>query len=107
MTLHIFLMLFIMASVVFFLRFFPFIVFSGGRKVPPIIEYFGQTVTAAAIAMLVVYSFYGSLDFPHDDFSRLLPGAAASILTVLLQYLFKNPLVSIIAGTALFMFLIH
>ena len=104
MTLHIFLMLFIMAAVVIFLRFFPFIVFSGGRKVPPIVEYLGTTVTAAAIAMLVIYSFYGSLEYSLEGFSRFLPAAAASILTVILQYFFKNPLVSIIAGTALFMY---
>ena len=82
MTLHIFLMLIIMASVVIFLRFFPFIVFSGGRKVPPIVEYLGTTVTAAAIAMLVIYSFYGSLEYSLEGFSRFLPAAAASILTV-------------------------
>ena len=107
MTLHIFFMLFIMAAVVIFLRFFPFIVFSGGRKVPPVVEYLGRTVTAAAIAMLVVYSFYSSLEFPVEKFARLLPGAAAGLLTIVLQYFFRNPLVSIIAGTALFMILIR
>lgn len=107
MTLHIFLMLFIMASVVIFLRFFPFIVFSGGRKVPQMVEYLGRAVTAAAIAMLVVYSFYGSLEIPSSQMTRFLPGVYAGILTCFLQYFFKNPLLSIVAGTALFMVLIR
>ncbi len=107
MTLHIFLMLLLMASIVLFLRFLPFMIFAGGRKVPEIVEYLGKTVTAAAIAMLVVYSFYGSLEFSTEGFSRFLPAAAASLLTVILQYFVKNPLFSIIAGTALFMVLIR
>lgn len=107
MTIHIFLMIFIMAAVVIFLRFFPFIVFSGGRKIPEIVEYLGKTVTAAAISMLVVYSFYGSLEFSAEGFTRFLPAVCASFLTVLLQYFIRNPLVSIIAGTALYMYLIR
>lgn len=107
MTIHIFLMIFLMAAVVIFLRFFPFIVFSGGRKVPEIVEYLGKTVTAAAISMLVVYSFYGSLEFSAEGFTRFLPAVGASFLTVLLQYFIRNPLVSIIAGTALYMYLIR
>ena len=107
MTIHIFLMIFLMAAVVIFLRFFPFIVFSGGRKVPEIVEYLGKTVTAAAISMLVVYSFYGSLEFSAEGFTCFLPAVCASFLTVLLQYFIRNPLVSIIAGTALYMYLIR
>ena len=103
MTLHIFLMLFIMAAVVIFLRFFPFIVFSGGRKVPPIVEYLGTTVTAAAIAMLVVYSLYGNLNYPTCGVKNLLPGLLASAVTVILHCFLKNPLISIIAGTACYM----
>ena len=38
--------------------------------------------------------------------NRLLPALAASALTVILHWFIKNPLVSIISGTALFMLLI-
>ncbi|MBO4303866.1 MAG: AzlD domain-containing protein [Lentisphaeria bacterium] len=107
MTAHIFFMLLIMAFAVILLRLFPFLLFSGGRKIPSWMEYLGETVTAAAIAMLVVYSFYGNLEFSSDGWARFLPGTAAGALTVLLQYFIRNPLLSIVAGTFLYMFLIR
>lgn len=108
MSLHRLLMILIMAAVVILLRAFPFIVFGGGnRKVPRILVTLGQVMTAAAIAMLVVYSYAGLCDFGNPDFGRLLAGIPAAILTVILQFTIRNPLVSICAGTALYMCILH
>jgi len=106
MTFHQYLLIAIMAAVVIFLRSVPFLLFSGKRKVPAVLLYLGKVLTAAAIAMLVVYSLYGNLNYPVYGSKNLLPGLAASALTVILHWLLKNPLVSIIAGTACYMFLI-
>ena len=106
-TLYIIIMAAVTFAVTVGLRAFPFLLFGGGKKCPAVITYIGKVLSPAAIAMLVIYSFYGSLEYSLEGFSRFLPAAAASILTVILQYFFKNPLVSIIAGTALFMYLIR
>lgn len=106
MTLHQYLMLAVMAAVVIILRAVPFVLFSGKKKVPAVLLYLGNVLTAAAIAMLVVYSMYGNLEYTTLKTARLLPALAAGTLTVLLHWFIKNPLVSIISGTALFMLLI-
>ncbi len=106
MNLHSLLMIAVMAAVVIALRSFPFVVFSTGAKVPRWLLYLGGVLTAAAIAMLVVYSFYGGLDYPNCGLKRLGPALAAGALTVVLHWVLKNPLVSIVSGTALFMLLI-
>ena len=80
--------------------------FSGKRKVPPSLLYLGKVLTAAAIAMLVVYSLYGNLNYPQVGVKNLPAGLLASAVTVILHWFFKNPLISIIAGTACYMFLI-
>ncbi len=95
-----------MAVVVIVLRSLPFCFFSGRQKVPPVLLYLGKVLTAAAIAMLVVYSMYGNLNYPATGIKNLLPALGAGSLTVLLHWFFKNPLLSIIAGTICFMLLI-
>lgn len=107
-TLHQFLMIVVMAAVVVLLRALPFIIF-GGRtnKVPPLLEYLGQVMTAAAIAMLVVYSFAGICDFQNPQFIRYLPALPAVAVTVGMQCWLRNPLVSICAGTGCYMVLLQ
>lgn len=106
MSNHQYIMIAVMAVVVIALRSVPFVLFSGKRKVPASLLYLGKVLTAAAIAMLVVYSLYGNLNYPTCGAKNLLPGLLASALTVILQWFLKNPLISIIAGTACYMFLI-
>ena len=106
MNLHQYSLIAVMAVVVILLRSMPFVFFAGKRKVPPSLLYLGKVLTAAAIAMLVVYSLYGNLNYPTCGTKNLLPGLAASALTVILHWFLKNPLISIIAGTACYMILI-
>ena len=106
MNTHQWLMIAVMAAVVIFLRAFPFILLSGTRRPPELLFYLGKVLTAAAIAMLVVYSMFGVLNYNISGWQRLPVGLLAGAVTALLQFFFKNPLISIIAGTASYMFLI-
>lgn len=82
------------------LRALPFVLF--GRKnaeVPSFIGKMEKFISPVVIAGLVVYSYSGLL---WQDWYPYAAGA----LTVALQLAFRNPLLSIIAGTALYMFTI-
>ena len=102
MNTHQWLMIAVMAAVVIFLRAFPFILLSGTRRPPELLFYLGKVLTAAAIAMLVVYSMFGVLNYNISGWQRLPVGLLAGAVTALLQFFFKNPLISIIAGTAVY-----
>ena len=88
----------------FLLRALPFILF-GGRKEPPgAVKYVGRVLAPAAIAMLVVYCYAGeSAKDSAASFAPYVAGAA----TVVLQLWRRNPLVSILVGTAVYMALVH
>ena len=92
----------------YLLRALPFILFGGGKEPPAAVKYVGRVLSPAAIAMLTVYCYAG-------DTNSSVPGATllaaapylAGALTVALQLWRRNPLVSIAAGTALYMLLVH
>lgn len=107
MTLHRILMLVVMSIVVILLRALPFLLFRK-RKVSPLFLYLGKVLSAAAIAMLIVYSLYGVGCCYHTKFfTDLLRLGAASAAVVVLQILVRNPLLSIIVGTVIYMFLVQ
>ena len=88
------------------LRAFPFIMFSGNRPVPPLIRYIGKELAPAAIAMLVIYCYCSS--YRNTSFSAGgcgIPEGIASIAVILLQIWKRNPLLSIITGTIIYMVL--
>ena len=83
------------------LRALPFLLFSGrNRELPPWVDRLGKVVSPVIIGCLIVYSYSGSAwrtPWPY------LAGA----VTVALQVWRKNPLMSIVAGTVVYMFLIN
>jgi len=91
-----------------FLRGFPFLVFSRGGKVPPAVAYLGRVISAGAIAMLIVYCLgitaEGSCSGAVRSTAELL---ISSAVVVGLQWKWKNPLLSILLGTVLYMVLIR
>ena len=92
------------ASIVTMLiRFFPFAVF-GGDKRPAVIDYLADVLPYAIMGMLVVYCLknVSLIVAPHG-----LPELIACVLVVLLHLWKRNTLLSIIAGTAAYMFLIQ
>lgn len=82
-------------------RFLPFIVF---REQNALMNYLSKLLPAAAMAMLVVYSFKDVNIFTG---SHGLPEFIAGILTILLQIFVKNVLVSMAAGTVCYMYLVQ
>ena len=91
----------------FLLRAAPFLLFGRDKEPPAVVRYLGRVLAPAVIAMLVVYCFVG---YVKDGClsSPLYGGAelAAAIVTVGLHLWRRNPLLSIAAGTALYMALV-
>lgn len=90
------------------LRALPFVLFSGKRReLPKWVEPLGSVLSPIIIAALVVYSF-ATLKLGPEKTSALKTAwpYLAGIVTVALQLWRKNPLVSIVAGTVLYMCLI-
>ena len=85
----------------FALRALPFLFFGARRgPLPKWVERFGAFVSPVIIAGLIVYSFAGV------EWRTSSPYVAAAI-TVGLQVWRRNPLLSIVAGTAAYMVLVR
>lgn len=88
-------------AVNFGLRALPFLLFAGrDRGLPPSVERIAALASPVIIACLVVYSYVG-LEW------RTLAPYAAGALVVVLQLAKRNPLLSIIAGTIVYMFMVR
>ena len=86
------------------LRFIPFLLFSRKEAPPRFISWLGEQLPQAVMAMLVIYclkdvSFTGVLHY--------LPDLIAVACVVGLQIWKRSVILSIIAGTAVYMILIH
>ena len=90
----------VMAVVTMLLRFLPFIVFR--KNTPPYIAYLGRVLPPAIIGMLVIYCLK-DVNCTAAPFG--LPEFIASVCVVGLQVWRRNSLLSILAGTILYMFL--
>lgn len=96
------------AGVTVLLRAFPFLLFGSGKKTPGGIVYLGKVLSPAAIAMLVVYCFGCYFrDRPPMEFGYGAAELIAAAAVVGLQLWKKNPLCSILAGTAVYMILVQ
>ena len=94
----------VMFAVTYALRGTVFAVFGGSRTPPKLILYIGRVIGPAVIASLVVYCFRNTnpLIWPYG-----LPEAAATLVCILLHLWKRNPLVSIVAGPAVYMLLLN
>lgn len=85
-------------------RFLPFIIFRKSNKSNSFITYLGKVLPYAAIGMLVVYCLKNvNITVP----SYGIPEAIAILCIVVLHYWKENTLLSIGAGTAIYMILIR
>lgn len=90
--------------ITFSLRALPFIAFRGGRKMPPFLETLGKTLPPAIMAVLVVYC----LKQVVTDFGTYgIPQLAATVVVVASYKWKHNTFLSIGAGTACNMLLLH
>ena len=85
-------------------RFLPFLIFKEGRKTPGFVQYIGKYLPSAVFGMLVVYCLKNVSFFAG---SHGIPEIAASAVVVGLHVWKRNTLLSIAAGTVLYMFLIQ
>ena len=99
-----FLIILAVAGTTFATRVVPFLVFPKGKEIPRVVQYLGKVLTPAVIGMLVVYCLKATpvLESPYG-----LPEALAVIVTAGLHVWKRNNLLSIGAGTILYMFLIQ
>ena len=87
------------------LRAFPFIAFGRQKETLPLIRYLGSVISPAAIAMLTIYCLCS-----HWQSAKVLGGSAeiiAGAIVVALQIWKRNPLLSILAGTIVYMILVQ
>lgn len=94
----------IIALVTASIRFLPFVVFGGGRKVPKIVEKLGKLLPYAIMGMLVVYCLK---NVSFASMSGYVPSLIACAVVGLLHVWKRNTLISIIAGTICYMILVQ
>lgn len=92
----------IIALVTAAIRFLPFIVFK--NKTPKIIEYLGKVLPYALIGMLVVYCLK---DVSFLSGYHGIPEAIACLTVFVLHKIKHNTLLSVLAGTAVYMVSLH
>ncbi len=92
------------ALITFMTRSLPFAVFSGRKDLPEIITYLGNYLPGCIMMIIIVYCIRG---ISFSSLSGFMP-EAISILTVILIHLWKRKdLLSIAAGTFVYMFLVQ
>ena len=82
----------------------PFLLFPQGRKMPRYVEYLGGTLPYATMGLLVVYCLK-EVDFLQAPFG--IPELLSCAAVALLHVLKRNSLLSIGAGTVLYMVLVQ
>lgn len=93
-----------MAAGTLITRFLPFLLFPQGKEMPRYVEYLGHTLPYATMGLLVVYCLKGVNVF---SWPFGLPEFIASAAVAVLHVWKKNSLLSIGAGTVLYMVLIQ
>lgn len=97
-------MIAVAAVCTFATRLAPFLLFNGKKPIPPLIRYLGEALPPAVIALLVVYCLK---NVQWLTGSRGLPELLCIAVTALLHLWKRNNLLSIGAGTVLYMVLVQ
>lgn len=103
-NLHTWLVVAVISLVTIMLRFLPFLIFTGNRKTPKIIEKLGKTLPYAIMGMLVVYCLK---EISFSEVSGFLPQIIACAVVGVLYILKRNTLLSIVCGTICYMVLVQ
>lgn len=102
--LHAALVIAICAGVTLLTRALPFLFFGGKRGIPRLVTALGRTLPSAIMAALVVYCLKG---VPFGSFEEGAKQLIAASAVVALHLWKRSTLLSIGAGTALYMILIR
>lgn len=102
--LHSVIIIAVVAIVTMLLRFLPFVVFGRNKKTPAYITYISSVLPYAIMGMLVVYCMkdVSITEAPHG-----LPELISGAVVVGLHHWKGNTLLSIVAGTVVYMLLIQ
>ena len=84
-------------------RFLPFLCFRPDRPTPPLVRYLGRWLGPAVFGLLVGYCFRGAI----ATGDRALPMLLGAAVTAALQLWRRDMMLSMAAGTALYMALIR
>ena len=85
-------------------RFLPFLIFKSDSKTPKFIEYLGKALPSAVFAMLIIYCLK---DVNIFVVKNVVPEMIGVGVTVIVHLLKKNFLLSMLCGTAIYMFLVQ
>ena len=85
-------------------RFLPFLVFRPGKDLPPYIRYLGKALPAAVFALLIVYCLK-NVNWTSGNYGA--PELLAIAATVLVHLKFRNFMLSMVVGTAVYMILVQ
>ncbi len=85
-------------------RFLPFVVFPENKETPKLIKYLGNVLTPAMMGLLVVYCLREADIFSISD---VIPNLVSILVIVLLHKWKNNVLLSIGAGTVVYMLLVQ
>ncbi len=99
-----FLIILAVALTTFATRLVPFLFFPPDKPIPKTVQYLGRVLTPAVIGMLVVYCLK---NMSVTGASHGIPEIASVLLVVVLHVWKRNNLLSIGAGTVLYMFLVQ
>ena len=102
--LQIFFTMLVLAVGTMITRFLPFLLFPDGKEKPPVISYLSRTLPYAVMGLLVIYCLksVSPVEYPHG-----IPEILSVAVVAFLQYRWSKTLVSITAGTVLYMILIQ
>ncbi len=101
---HSMILIAVCAAITALLRFIPFLIFSDKRKTPAFISYLGKVLPFAIMGMLVVFCLknVSVTSFPHG-----IPELISVIAVAGIHIWKRNTLLSIVAGTILYIVLIN
>lgn len=99
-----FVMIVLVALMTFALRAFPFVVFSGKKQLPDMMEALEKQLPCAIMILLVVYCIKG---VSFSDASSFVSTFAGVSVTALVHLKKKNVLLSILAGTLVYMMFVQ
>jgi len=94
----------VIAAAVQITRLTPFLIFPAGKPTPKFVTYLSRTLPGAAISLLVVFSFRNT---GFHSVKEWLPGLIAAAAVIGLHLWKRQMLLSIGAGTILYMLLVQ
>ncbi len=103
-TSHSLLLIAVMSAITAAIRFMPFVIFRSDEKLPKSVKYLGSVLPGAVMGMLAVYCFKSVSVFTPPHAAPELIAASVVAGTYLWR---RNTLISIGAGTVLYMVLVQ